>query len=171
MRTIVVSRPTVIGLLLAAILFAVGVFVVPGLFERQAQMAEAKAVTEDPAGWAAAQAVQTMLTIHYQEGYDAWVSKVCDVSSQAGCEVFKNAYAPMLWANIEQTKLDSICTATPLKKVDEGAGFQVWRVHGVLKGGLGDREQDTYVIVEQENGIWKFAMLPVKEMTEKYEGK
>ncbi len=172
MRTIVVSRPAVIGLLLTGIFVIVGAFTVPGVFVRRAVQAEAKAVAEDPAGQAAALAVETILTVHYTDGYDAWVSKVCAASSQAGCEMFKNVYAPALWSDIEQTKLDSICKAEPLKKVDEWDGAQVWLVHGVLKGGLGDMEQDVYVIVEQEDGgAWKFAMLPMKEMTKKYEGK
>jgi hypothetical protein len=45
-------------------------------------------------------------------GQEAWLSKVCGISTTNGCQLAKKVFAPMMWPSIKQKGLRMSCKVT-----------------------------------------------------------
>ncbi|MCX6067114.1 MAG: hypothetical protein NT121_15390 [Chloroflexi bacterium] len=90
-----------------------------------------------PAGQTAEAAARTgaevFFSVDAKAGQDAWISKVCDVSTENGCQLTKKVYGPMLWPSIEKLGLRLSCKVTSAALAQEltqenAPATQAWKL-------------------------------------------
>jgi len=106
-----------------------------------------------------------LFNFNSQSGKDAWLAKLCEVSTQAGCSLYKLG-AAKLWQSFGDQPFSIQAQAQAIKKVNEGnasgrkgAATQVWKVQVQLNQPLpgSDKTSDTaFVLVVVDQGVWKF---------------
>lgn len=114
---------------------------------------------------AAVNGTQAFFNLNSQSGKDAWLAKLCEISTQAGCSLYKLG-ANKLWQSLGGKPFDIQAQAKAIQKVNEGkassrkdAATQVWKVQVQLNQPLpgSDKTSDTaFVLVVVEQGDWKF---------------
>jgi hypothetical protein len=134
---------------------------------------------EDAAAQKAAVAgAQAFYTMDYQKGQQAWLDRLCSVSTQTGCTVYQNVIGPNLWSDFEQGQTVTLVKVTPQEKVDEqvaetrgDAPLQVWRLQIELSDPWPMQKEPQTVfsalaLVIKESGEWKFErFLTEKELS------
>ena len=69
-----------------------------------------------PVGMTAEAAARTgaevFFSVDAKLGQEAWLSKVCEVSTTNGCQLTTKVFAPMMWPSIEQKGLRMSCKVT-----------------------------------------------------------
>jgi hypothetical protein len=113
---------------------------------------------DEIASHAALNGVEAFFTIDYREGKDAWLKKVCAVSSTSGCQFLAEGIDP-LWERIETSKSIATAKVTPIEKVAENSAEQVWVIAIVLSSplpGSNKTKDQAYVVVEKTEEGWKF---------------
>ena len=61
---------------------------------------------------AARTGTETFFSVDAKLGQEAWLSKVCEISTTNGCQLTKKVFAPMMWPSIEQKSLRMSCKVT-----------------------------------------------------------
>jgi len=61
---------------------------------------------------AARTGAETFFSVDAKLGQEAWLSKVCEISTTNGCQLTKKVFAPMMWPSIEQKSLRMSCKVT-----------------------------------------------------------
>ncbi|HNT54659.1 MAG TPA: hypothetical protein PKG95_08095 [Anaerolineaceae bacterium] len=112
----------------------------------------------DPAAAAAVLGVETMFTVDYEAGIDAWVEKICAISAEGGCSM-ANFMAESIAKSMQEYQADSTCTATPLGRVHDQGNQQYWVIAATVSGWAEDGTELVGVFVERqdETSDWKFA--------------
>lgn len=99
---------------------------------------------------AAVTGTQAFFSFSSQAGKDAWLEKLCQISSKAGCNLYTLGTEPF----------EIQATARAVEKVHESkTASQVWKVEVSLSKPLpgSEKTSDTsYVLVVEEEGSWKF---------------
>jgi len=118
----------------------------------------------DPAAQAVEAGVSAYATFEYNEdgNADAWVERICAVSTKTTCEYMKEVKAPGFVKSAQLAKRGmSVISAKAVMKVDENPSAdiaqQIWAVKYSVDFWNGETvEINDYVIVTQEDGVWKF---------------
>ncbi|MBU0973900.1 MAG: hypothetical protein KKC20_24895 [Proteobacteria bacterium] len=118
----------------------------------------------DPATQAVEAGVTAYATFEYNEdgNTDAWAERICAVSTEVTCEYVKSQVAPeMVKAATTAKRGMSVLSAQALMKVDENPSTdiaqQIWAVKYSVDFWNGETVEKTdYVIITQEDGVWKF---------------
>ena len=128
---IVTPRQIVIGLLIFLALALVGFSLVPKIASLSLF------VGPTPVGLTAEAAARTgaevFFSVDAKLGQDAWVNKVCEISTTNGCQITKKVFAPMLWPSIEKKGLRMSCKVTSAVLGQEitkenAPAFQSWKL-------------------------------------------
>jgi len=108
---------------------------------------------------AAVTGTQAFFSFSSQAGKDAWLEKLCQISSKAGCNLYTLG-AARLWESLGTEPFEIQATAKAVEKVHESkTASQVWKVEVSLSQPLpgSEKTSDTsYVLVVEEEGSWKF---------------
>ncbi len=157
--------------LAVAVLFAaLAVFIGSGTFGWLLNLAsggEVAGVT--PAASVAETGVEALLTVDYDAGVDAWLEKVCVISTADGCQIAQTLYTQGIQANLEKHQAGQTCQAIARKMVSETAATeskpaqQIWAVE-IKKSGWGEENTDitAAVVVQGKDGKWVFdTVLPL----------
>ena len=122
---------------------------------------------------AAVLGISAIYTIDYQEPASAWLSRVCSVSTQAGCQFTSGYVAAMVQLDAQKYQIQTGCSVTPVEAVDTLAdGARVWKlqVHLDHPWPGAAEAQDVYALVTRdENGPWKFERLLFSQESAQYE--
>lgn len=117
---------------------------------------------------AAAAGAQAFYSVDYRAGQQAWLDRLCAISTQTGCVVYQNVIAPNLWPAFEQAQTVTTVKVAVQEKVDEGiaatragAPTQVWRLQVELSDPWPVQADpqtsfSALALVIQEQGDWKF---------------
>ena len=143
--------------------------------------ATALAGQEDAAARDAAIAgAQAFYTVDYQKGQQAWLDKLCSVSTQTGCTVYQNVIIPNLWSQLEQARIVTTAQVSAQEKVQEqvastrgNAPTQIWQLQIQLSAPwpMQITPQTTFTalaLVVKENGAWKFERFLTEDETKIY---
>ena len=156
-------------------LFASGVFANASLPD-DPELAQAGGVV-------AASGAETFFALDYEEGSEQWLSRVCAISTEDGCNVTEAFYFESISQILEEKKPKTTCSAEFVEKVDagietEGVGpdemviyeWEVWIVNVTLSDPWdgAEKEQEVYVQVNTEEGEWKFARILFDQEAKKY---
>ena len=61
---------------------------------------------------AARTGTEVFFSVDAKLGQEAWLSKVCEISTENGCQLAKKVFAPMMWPSIEEKSLRMSCKVT-----------------------------------------------------------
>jgi len=179
------KRIIVIGLFLigAAVALVWGAPQIMGLFQGKSSAQ----ITPTPGGRgtavptdadardAAITGVRQFYTVDFQKGQQAWLDKLCAVSTQMGCLMDQNVIAPSLWDSFTKSKTVTTVQVTAQEKVQEqvastrgNAPVQIWRLQIQLSAAwpMQQTPQTTFpalALVVKENGVWKFERFLTEE--------
>ncbi len=151
-------------LAIVVLLAAIALFIGSGAFGWFLNLAGgAGGPVMDPAGAVAEVGVETLLTVSYEAGVEAWLEKVCAVSTVDGCQIAQAMYTKGIQANLEKYQAGQVCEATARKIVSETAAGegkpaqQIWAVE-IQTSGWGEEKIDitTAILVQDEDGNWVF---------------
>ncbi len=107
---------------------------------------------------AAVAAIRAFFEINYQEGKEAWLTRICSLTTSNGCQLISEG-ADSLWGSIQENKTVVDATVQPVEKAAETPTEQVWLLSIILSGPLPSSNQtkDTsYVAVSKTAYGWKF---------------
>ena len=150
-----------------------------GIFSREASPEK----ESNLGGIAAVAGVEATFTLDYEEPIEDWLARLCEVSTEEGCQVAETFLMDSMASILETKQGKTACTAEYAKKVDfgvqtEGVGddekvvyeWEVWKVNLTLSNPWDDSDgEDTvFVQVNNEEGEWKFARILFEQETEKY---
>lgn len=155
------TRLLVIGILMVA----VAVFVISGSAGKAHNFLFPTPTPEpDPIIQAVEAGITAYATFEYNEdgNTDIWAERICAISTKTTCEYVKVQIAPeMVKAATAAQRGMSVLSAQALMKVDENPSAdiaqQIWAVKYSVDFWNGEIVEKTdFVIVTQENGVWKF---------------
>jgi hypothetical protein len=110
------------------------------------------------ASTAAVSALQAFFQIDYQEGKEAWLNRICALTTTTGCQLISEG-ADSLWGSIQENKTFVNATIEPVRKTAQTPSEQVWLLSITLSGPLpgSTKTKDTsYVAVSKTADGWKF---------------
>jgi hypothetical protein len=105
----------------------------------------------------AVEAATTFYTMDFTADPILWATKVCTLTTEAGCHVIQEFFAPSVWAMVQKNKIQTDCDVTPVRLVSESGSLRVWQVRVALTHpwpGLDKSEKDVFIEVEKTNDIW-----------------
>lgn len=124
---------------------------------------------------AALAGAQTFYTVDYQQGMQAWLDRLCSVSTGTGCDIYQNVIAPKLWDGFDQAKTVTTAQASAVAKVAaqvadsrNNSPMQVWRLQVHLSAPwpqqkVPELDFPALSLVIKENGAWKFERFLTEE--------
>jgi len=114
---------------------------------------------------AAENGAQAFFSFASETGKDTWLAELCEISTQAGCSLYKLG-AEKLWQSFGDQPFEITAQAKAIQKVSQGtasarknAATQVWEVQVDLSQPIpgSDKTSDTaFVLVVVDQGVWKF---------------
>jgi hypothetical protein len=110
-----------------------------------------------PDAQAAIDAATAFYTLDYTANPDLWATRVCALTTEAGCRAIHAFFAPSIQAMVQENKVQTGCTVVPVRLVSNKGHLRVWQVSVAIINpwpGLEDPKQDAFVEVENVNGLW-----------------
>src|SRR5690606_8734432 len=106
---------------------AVGILVIEN-WPLLTEQGSAAATNEDSlVSTAAVNAIEKVYQVNYQEGKEAWLERICEVSTPAGCELF-SAGADRMWEKYVDAKSVVTAATAAVEKVADNGSEQVWQM-------------------------------------------
>ena len=102
--------------------------------------------------------VDAFFHIDYREGKEAWIERICLVSTESGCQYLRSG-ADLLWKRFEDFQIVTEGKVEQLDGVSETETEQVWRVKILLTQPLPGSEKtsdEAYVLVMRTENGWLF---------------
>ena len=102
--------------------------------------------------------IEAFFHIDYREGKEAWIERICLVSTENGCQYFRSGVDP-LWKRFEDFQIVTEGNVEQLDSVSETETEQVWRVKISLTQPLPGSEKtsdEAYVLVMRTENGWMF---------------
>jgi hypothetical protein len=134
-------------------------------------------------GIAAATGIEAAFTLDYEEPIEDWLARLCEVSTEEGCQVAETFLMDSMASILETKQAKTACTAEYVTKVDfgvqtEGVGddeevvyeWEVWKVSLTLSNPWEETDggDTVFAQVNTEEGEWKFARILFEQEAEKY---
>ena len=158
MKEIPVSKRNLIIAVILAVVIAVGILVIENWPLRTEQSLAASTNEDSLVSTAAVNAIEKVFQVNYQEGKEAWLERICEVSTPAGCELF-SAGADRMWEKYVDAKSVVTASSQAVEKVADNGSEQVWQMTITLSSPLpgSNKTQDTaYVVLAKTESGWKF---------------
>ena len=158
LKEIPVSKRNVIVAIILSVVIAAAILVIENWPLRPEQDSTPSTREDNLASAVAVSAVERVFQVDYQEGKEAWLKRICDVSTPAGCQLF-SVGADRMWERYVDARSVVTSASQSAEKVADKATEQVWRLSIHLSSPLpgSDKTQDTaYVVLAKTNGGWKF---------------
>lgn len=158
MKEVSVSKRSLFVAVLLGVAVAVGLLVIENIPRQADRSADPEASEENLASTAASTALETIFQVNYLEGQAVWLERICENSTEAGCELFA-ASAGRLWEKYVDAKAEVTATARAVQKVAGNDTEQVWEMAISLSSplpGSNKTRDSAYVVVVKTDDGWKF---------------
>jgi hypothetical protein len=158
LKEIPVSKRNLIVAVILAVVLAVGILVIQNWPLPNEQGSTLSTSEDSLVSAAAVSATDKVFQVDYQEGKEAWLKRICEVSTPAGCQLL-SAGADSMWKNYVDAKSVVTAAAQAVEKMADNGSEQVWRMTITLSSPLpgSNKTQDTaYVVLMRTDGSWKF---------------
>jgi hypothetical protein len=158
LKEIPISKHNLIVAVILAVILAVGILMIQN-WPLRAEQGSAPSISNDSLVSAAAvSAIEKVFQVDYQEGKEAWLKRICEVSTPSGCQLL-SAGADNMWKKYVDDKSVVTAGAQAVEKVADNDSEQVWRMAITLSSPLpgSNKTQDTaYVALIRTDSAWKF---------------
>lgn len=144
--------------LILAIVISVGILAIRMLPLNNGNQPSATIQDDRMASDVAVSALEAFFQIDVKEGKEAWLNRLCLLSTENGCK-FISAGSEVLWTKYQEAEVDVSAIVALEEKVAESDIEQVWKLTIILSAPLpgSNKLQDTaYVVVVKADNIWKF---------------
>ena len=158
MKEIPISKRNVIVAVILAVVLAIGILVIQNWPLHNEQGSTPSTSEDSLVSAAAVSAIEKVFQVDYQEGKEAWLKRICEVSTPAGCQLL-SAGADSMWKKYVEAKSVVTAAAQTVEKVADNGSEQVWRMTITLSSPLpgSNKTQDTaYVVLKKTDSYWKF---------------
>lgn len=165
MKEIPVSKRNLLIAVILAVVIAVGILVIENWPLRMEQGSAPSTNEDSLVSTAAVNAIEQVFQVNYQEGKEAWLERICEVSTPAGCELF-SAGADRMWEKYVDAKSVVTAASQAAEKVADNGSEQVWQMTITLSSPLpgSNKTQDTaYVVLAKTENGWKFDRFLMEE--------
>ncbi len=164
----IVIRPTrvVTALIIFLMLVTAGFIIVPRIPNLFAQ--EPTGMTAEAAARAG---VEAFLSVDAKVGKTAWIDKVCQVSTPAGCKMAGEAFAPMLWPSVEKKNLRLDCkaaSASMMMAMKESSEAEIWELKTICTNpdtGEMNNSLTQVIVTKTAEAGWKFERIRFDQET------
>ena len=158
LKEIPVSKRNLIVAVILSVVITVGILAIEN-WPLRAEQSSAVSTNEDSlASIAVVNAIDKVFQVNYQEGKEAWLERICEISTPAGCELFSIS-ADRMWEKYVDARSVVTAATQAVEKVAYNGSEQVWRMTIMLSSPLpgSNKTQDTaYVVLAKTEGGWKF---------------
>ena len=168
-KEIVISPTRVVTVLIVFLMLATAGFVIvpriPAVFVQKSIGLTAEA--------AARAGAEAFLSVDGKASKDAWVAKICQVSTPTGCKLANQVYAPMVWPSIQAKGLRFSCkavTASQVESAKTGDATQLWELNMVctnLDTGETSSKVSQALVSGNATAGWKFERILFDEEVQK----
>ncbi len=174
-KTEVVVKPVhVVMAVLAFVLLAVGFYAV-------APVISAAAKSSGPQEAAAREGAMAFLNRDVRQGKQAWIDSVCAVSTENGCELMSEVFAPLAWPSTEELNQVVVCgidsaarhMSFTLTQDAESLEAEVWKLSGscMINDAVAPKSGEVFVAVVKDGDGWKFDHVVFDQELKALEGK
>ena len=157
LKTIQISRQKILIAIVLGVITAAGILLIQNWpFGKESDMD--KSIDDSLASSAAVFTTQNVFQIDYREGHDAWLKRICEQSTPAGCDLIKMG-AEGMWEKYLDTKSVISATVQPISKLADNGSEQVWKLDITLSSplpGSNKTKDSAYVAMAKSDGAWKF---------------
>jgi len=158
MKEIHISKRHIFTAAILTLVIVTGILVIQNWPSHSGQGDPQMNVEDRLAFSAAVSAVEKIFQVDYREGKETWLSRICEVSTPAGCQLFSIG-AESMWQKYIDSKTIVSAQVQAVGKAADNGQEQVWELAITLSSPLpgSNKTQDTaYVsLVKADNG-WKF---------------
>ena len=158
MKEIPLSKCHLILAIILAVAIALGILLAQHFPPRIEQSSMPTTSEGSLASSTAVSAVEAVFQIDYREDEAAWLNRICNVSTPAGCQLF-TAGADRLWKKYVDDKSVVTAKGQAVEKVADNGSEQVWQMTINLSSPLpgSNKTQDTtYIALEKTDNGWRF---------------
>jgi hypothetical protein len=148
-----IARKALIAILIISILAIAFLAIRPALFHKP----EISETGPAPDAQAAVDAVTAFYTLDYTASPELWISKLCALATDKGCNAIRSFYAPNVQTLVQDFQVQTGCTVQPVRLVEEDGDIRIWQVSVTLDApwqGLEPSPQSVFVEVEKVHGRW-----------------
>lgn len=158
MLTISVSRKKIAGIISAVLLLVLGLFAIEAFRTGQPDPTPTPSTADTQASEAIITGVEAFFNVNYQEGKEAWLFRLCQVSTEGGCLFVKSGSAA-LWERYADSKTVTSARVIPQVRIKQSDTEQVWQVAVELTEPLPGSEKTSdvaYAVAVRVEEVWKF---------------
>lgn len=158
MKEVPISKRSIVIIFLLVAVLAGGVFTLQRLIPTSTSGLVTPSPNDQMASAAATKAVEAFFTVDYQVGMDSWLNRLCDLTTDSGCQFISIGASPM-WDRYLEEKTIVMAEASALQKVADKQSEQVWQVNVSLSAALPGSNKlldTTYVVVSKTDTGWLF---------------
>ena len=150
-------RNSLVALILA-IVIALGILAIQILPLNNGNQPSATIQDDRLASDVAVTALEAFFHIDAKEGKEAWLNRLCLLSTENGCKII-SAGSDAMWTSFQEAEVDGSAMVAHEEIVAESNIEQVWKMNIILSAPLpgSNKLQDTaYVVVVKTDNIWRF---------------
>jgi len=158
MKEIHISKSNIFATAILILVIVTGILVIQNWPSHSGQGDPQMNVEDRLASSAAVSAVEKIFQVDYREGKETWLSRICDVSTPAGCQLFSIG-AESMWQKYLDSKTIVSAQVQVVEKAADNGSEQVWELAITLSSPLpgSNKTQDTtYVSLGKADTGWKF---------------
>ncbi|MGB5844504.1 MAG: hypothetical protein WBD62_18340 [Anaerolineales bacterium] len=158
MKEIHISKRNIFAVAILTLVIVTGILVIQNWPSQSGQGDPQLPVEDHLASSAAVSAIEKIFQVDYREGKETWLSRICDVSTPAGCQLF-SVGAEHMWQNYADSKTIVTAQVQEVGKVVDNGSEQVWELAITLSSPLpgSNKTQDTaYIVLQKTDSDWKF---------------
>jgi len=158
MKEIHISKRYIFTAAILTLVIVTGILVIQNWPSHSGQGDPQMIVEDRLASSAAVSAVEKIFLVDYREGKETWLSRICEVSTPAGCQLFSIG-AESMWQKYVDSKTIVTAQVQAVEKAADIGTEQVWELAITLSSPLpgSNKTQDTaYVSLVKADTGWKF---------------
>jgi len=124
-----------------------------------------------PDAQAAVDAVTAFYTLDYTSSPELWISKVCSLSTDQGCNAIRSFFAPAIQNQVRNYHVQTRCNVQPVRLVEDDGDIRIWQVRVTLDHpwvGLDASMQDVFVEVAKVQSGWLMNRILFKQEIEQF---
>ena len=147
------AKKALIAIMIIAVL-TIAFFVLRHWFFTQPEKSETAIA---PDAQAAVDAVTAFYTLDYTASPELWVSNMCTLTTDKGCNAIRSFYAPTVQTLVKKLQIHTGCTALPVQLVEDDDNIHIWQVKVTLDhpwAGLDNPTQDVFIEVAKVHDRW-----------------
>lgn len=124
-----------------------------------------------PDAQAVVDAVTVFYTLDYTASPELWISNMCMLATDKGCNAIRSFYAPSVQTLVKNLQIHTGSIVQPLLLVEDDGDIHIWQVKVTLDhpwAGLDNPTQDVFIEVAYVHGKWLMNRILFQQESERF---